>query len=129
MIEYSTNNAIRMGVEKSTLRNWTRKNKKGKVALRGIVANLITLDEYMSLPDGGSCIYNNKLMVAILSQVNAPKEFLSATSHLGNETIVSLSKFRGSIKAKDIFLNLAKSFNIDEGIIQEYETQFNQGII
>lgn len=126
MIQYSTNNAIRMGVEKSSLKNWASNRRKGKIAIKGIVANLMTLEEYMNLPDGGSCIYNNKLMVAILSQVNGTKEYLE-TSHLNLETIVRLSKFKGSKRSKDIFLKFARKLNIDEGIIEEYETQFNKG--
>lgn len=129
MITYSSNASIKMGIDRATLRNWLKKPVKGKIALRGIAAGYLTLDEYMQLPDTRGNIYNNKLMACILAQTNGNLHFIPAITNLSNSTVVALSQYKGHTSSKDILIQTAKSLSISEEIIEDYETQFNKNNI
>lgn len=130
MITYGVNAAIKMGVDRATLRNWLKQPVKGKIAIRGIVAGYLTLDEYMELPDTtrGS-IYNNKLMACMLAQTNSNIHFIPAITNLSNNTVVSLSQYKGHTNSKDVLIQAARGLLISEEIIEDYETQFNKNNI
>lgn len=129
MITYSVNTAIKMGVDRATLRNWLKKPVKGKIAIRGIVAGYLTIDEYMELPDTRASIYNNKLMACMLAQTNSNIHFIPAITNLSNNTVVSLSQYKGHTSSKDVLIQAARGLLISEEIIEEYETQFNKNNI